>query len=66
MEKWIKEFPSVEGFYWMRREGLTAEPVDVWRDQGEWFVYRLGSNSDVKSASLESFEFLGPITPPKE
>ncbi len=73
---WTTEFPTQEGFYWIRnyarvwsKSEMTARPtlIEIYRPLGANFlhIYYLGIGREEGLDSVVSAEWYGPIEPPE-
>lgn len=62
-ERWSKEFPKVEGVYWLRfNEAASSEDWIV--ELNMRGVRRIGAEGDIRNwTDISECEWLGPITP---
>jgi hypothetical protein len=59
---WSSEWPTVDGFYWMRTERTRALPVEIKGDE-VWMTYQIGCGY---KGDYENAEFLPLPVPPEK
>ena len=62
-QRWTREKPKVDGYYWQSTVGDHKHAVMVLIDRGQ--VLRPGTADSSSLDTFEASEFYGPLSPPE-